>query len=71
MKWKIFFLNIDKLSELWMAGSSLFYSEIVEGKKEFLKKICFTLKTGMLHTFFDETSASWELNGKCIEDACF
>ena len=34
MKWKIFFLNIDKLSELRMAGSSLFHSEIVEGKKD-------------------------------------
>ena len=50
MKWRIFFLNIDKLSESRMASSSLFHSERVEGKKEFLKKLCFTLKMGMLCT---------------------
>ena len=53
MKWRIFFLNIDKLSELPMAGSSLFHSEIVEGKKEFLKKLCLTLKKGMLCIFLE------------------
>ena len=42
MKWRIFFLNIDKLSELWMAGSSLFHSEIVEGKKVFEKTMFYT-----------------------------
>ena len=31
----------NKLSELRMAGSSLFHSEKVEGKKEFLKKNMF------------------------------
>ena len=72
MKWRIFFLNIDKLSELQMAGSSLFHSEIVEGKKEFLKKLCFTLKMGMSCTFlkvWDECGQ--EINGKGIEDAHF
>ena len=39
IKWRIFFLNIDKLSELGMAGSSLLHSEILEGKKEFSKKL--------------------------------
>ena len=53
MKSRIFFLKIDKLSELRMAGSSLFYSEIVEEKTEFLKKLCFTLKKGMLCTFLE------------------
>ena len=50
---KNIFLNVDKLSELRMAGSSLFYSEIVEGKKEFLKKLCFTLKKGLMCTFLE------------------
>ena len=64
MKWRIFFLNINKLSELRMPWSSLFHSNIVEGKKEFLKKLCLTLKMGMLCTFL-------ELNEKGIEDARF
>ena len=51
MKGRIFFLNIYRLSELRMTGPSLFHSEIVEEKKEFLKKLCFTLKEGMLCTF--------------------
>ena len=36
-----------------MAGSSLFYSEILEGKKESLKKLCFTLKKGLMCTFLE------------------
>ena len=52
-KKRIFFLNIDKLSELRMAGSSLFHSEIVVGKKEFLKKLCFAEKIGMVCTFLE------------------
>ena len=53
MKRRIFFLNTDKLSELRMPGSILFHSEIVEGNKEFLKKLCFTLKMGMMRTFLE------------------
>ena len=53
MKRRIFFQNIDKLSELCMAGSSLFHSGIAEGKKDYLKKTCFTLKMGMLCTFLE------------------
>ena len=64
MKWRIFFLNINKLSELRMPGSSFFHSKIVEGKKEFLKKLCLTLKMGMLCTFL-------KLNEKGIEDVRF
>ena len=55
-----------------MAGSSLFHSEIVEGKKKFLKKLCFTLKMGILRIFpevWDECLTG--LNGKGIEDAHF
>ena len=43
MKWRIFFLNIDKLSELRIAGSSLFHSETVEGKS-FWKNYVLRLK---------------------------
>ena len=57
MKWKICFLNIDKFSELQMAGFTLFHSEKVEGEKEFLKKLCFTLKMGMLKVW-DECLSS-------------
>ena len=74
MKWKIFFLNIDQLSELPMAESSLFHSEIAEGKKEFLKKLCFTLKKGMLCTpyFLKYEMSAWqELNEKSTGDAHF
>ena len=70
MKWRIFFLNIDKLSELRMAEYSLLHSEIVEGKKEFLKKLFFTLKMGMLYTFlqvWDEclTEIRWKRYWRC------
>ena len=35
---KNIFLNINKLSELRIPGSSIFHIDIVEGKKEFFKK---------------------------------
>ena len=43
MNFKIILLKktILSLSELWMPGSRLFHSFIVEGKNEFLKKLCF------------------------------
>ena len=69
---KNFFRNIDKLSELRMTGISLFHSEIVEGKKEFLKKLCFTLKRECwIHFLKYERSAWQELNGKYVEGAYF
>ena len=37
MKWRTFFLNKDKLSELQMPGFSLFHSEIVEGKSFYIE----------------------------------
>ena len=52
IKWTIFFLNVRKLSELRRLGSSLFHSEIVDRKNEFLKKLCFDLKMGRFCTFF-------------------
>ena len=51
INWTIFFLSVRKLSELRRLGSNLFHWEIVDGKKEFLKKICFDLKMGRLCTF--------------------
>ena len=39
MDQRIFFLNIDKLSELQRPGCGLFHSEIIKGKKKFLKKL--------------------------------
>ena len=38
---KTAFLNVKKLIELHRPGSNLVQLEIVEGKKEFLKKKCF------------------------------
>ena len=52
MNWRIFFLNVRKLSQLLRLGSSLFHSEIVvNGKKEFLEETCFDLKVARLCTF--------------------
>ena len=67
MKWRIFFLNIDKLSELGMAGSSLFHSETVEGKENVLrlKREC------CVHFLRYEMSVLQELNGKGIGEAHF
>ena len=38
------FLKILRLSDFWIFLSNLFYSMTVEGRKEFLKQSCFTLK---------------------------
>ena len=45
------FLKISKEAELWISRSSLFHSLITDGKKEFLKKLCLTLKGDMLSEF--------------------
>ena len=44
-------MKATKLLEFRSVGSKLFHSMIVEGKKEFLKKLCLILKQGMLSTF--------------------
>ena len=41
MNFKILILKKPTTSELRMSGSRFFHSFIVEGKKEFLKKLCF------------------------------
>ena len=51
MKFKSVFLKIFKLSELRIFRSSLFHSITAEGKKEFWKKLCFTLNRGILLVF--------------------
>ena len=51
MNFKILLLKKPTLSELWMSGSRLFHSFIVEGKKEFLKKLCFVQICEILSEF--------------------
>ena len=48
INFKILDLNKLKLFRFRMSESSLFYSAITDGKKEFLKKLCFILNCGML-----------------------
>ena len=48
MKFNKCFLKISKEVEVRISRSSLFYSRITDGKKEFLKKLCLTLKGVML-----------------------
>ena len=48
MKFKSVFLKIFKLSKLQIFGSSLFHLITAEEKKEFRKKLCFTLSRGIL-----------------------
>ena len=51
INFRILFLKSTKRFEFRRVGSKLFHSMIVEGKKEFLKKLCLILKQGMLSTF--------------------
>ena len=48
--WILFPKTTTKIEFRWV-GSKLFHSIIVEGKKEFLNKLCLILKQGMLSTF--------------------
>ena len=51
MKFKSVFLEMFKLSELQIFMSSLLHSITAEGKKEFRKKLWFTLNRGILLVF--------------------
>ena len=51
INFRILFLKSIKLIEFLRVGSRLFHSMIVEGKKEFLKKLSLVLKQGMFSTF--------------------
>ena len=50
MKLSIFSLKTEILLEFLRLGSKLFYSIIADGKKEFLKKLCFVLIREILLT---------------------
>ena len=54
MNCKMLFLKRAKLSELLteILLSRLFHSITVDGKNEFLKKVCLTLNRGMLSILF-------------------
>ena len=54
-------MKSTKLFEFRRVGSKLFHSMIVEGKKEFLKKLCLILKQGMLSTFL--VAYTWVFSG--------
>ena len=47
-----FFLKVPILAEFLIFQSNLFHSIIVEGKKVFLKKSCFTFIAGILLNYF-------------------
>ena len=51
MKFNKLFLKISKEAELQISKSSLFHSLITDGKKEFLRKLCLTLKGVKLSEF--------------------
>ena len=51
MNFRMILLKKPTLSELWISGSRLFHSFIVEGKKKFLKKLCFVRIWGKLSEF--------------------
>ena len=52
-------LKSTNLFEFRRVGSKLFHSVIVEGKKEFLKKLYLILKQGMLSRFL--VAYAWKL----------
>ena len=52
MNCKMLFLKRARLSELLMLLSRLFHLITVDGKNEFLKKLCLTLNLGMLLILF-------------------
>ena len=52
MNCKMVFLKRARLSELLILLSRLFHSITVDGKNEFLKKVCLALNLGMLSILF-------------------
>ena len=51
MNLNLFFLKIQKLSELFILLSRLFHSVTMDGKYKFLEKVCLTLNCGILSIF--------------------
>ena len=54
INFEIFFLKILRLGAFWILGSRLFHPIMTHGKKVFLKKLCLTLKWGILFVFLVE-----------------
>ena len=48
INFKILFLKAEKVSEFLNFKSKLFHSMTVDGKKEFIKKLCLALKRGII-----------------------
>ena len=51
MNLRILFVKTEKLSDFLGRGSKLFHSNMVDGKKELLKKLCFVFRREMLCIF--------------------
>ena len=61
INFRILFLKTIKLFEIKRVGSKLFHSMIVEGKKEFFKKLYSILKQGTLLRFL--VAYAWVFSG--------
>ena len=60
MKLSIFSLKTQILLEFLRLKSKSFHSIIVDGKKEFLKKLCFVLIRGILPSVVVAYGAEWD-----------
>ena len=58
INFNILVLKTDKVLAFLRRGSILFHSIIVDGKKEFLKKLRFILRRGMFSLFLAEYNVS-------------
>ena len=68
MNSKILLLKIEKFSDFLRWGSRLFHSVMFDGKKEFLKKLCFVLTGEILCIFrveYNKRLVGIKLN-KCL-----
>ena len=72
MKLSIFSLKTEILLEFLRLGSKLFHSIIADGKKEFLKKLCFVLIREILKQFhlLPPNTSVWCNNTRLNKDMC-
>ena len=62
-------LKKQQISAFLRPGSNLFYSMIVDGKNEFLKKLLFVLRTGIFSAFLVGCNVGLAgIKKKCIDD---
>ena len=61
INFRILFLKLTKIFEFGRAGSKLFRSMTVEGKKEILTKLCLILEQEMLSAFL--AANGWFFSG--------